>query len=142
MDDAAMERAGMAALAAGRCDAGGVRAVRRLGEPAQSHDDQCGEAATAQPPIGIHRVTRHPMLWSFGMGGGALIGNGVPAAIVFFGGFLVTALAGIPSIDAKLARRDPAQWQTLSADTSIVPFAAIAQDATGSCRVRSDGSRH
>jgi uncharacterized membrane protein len=46
---------------------------------------------------------------------------------VFFGTFLVTALVGMPSIDAKLARRDPAQWQALSATTSIMPFAAIAQ---------------
>ena len=51
----------------------------------------------------------------------------IPRAIVFFGAFLVTALAGMPSIDAKLARRDPATWQALSAATSIVPFAAIAQ---------------
>ena len=33
----------------------------------------------------------------------------------------------MPSIDAKLARRDPATWLALSAATSIVPFAAIAQ---------------
>ena len=32
----------------------------------------------------------------------------------------------MPSIDAKLARRDPATWQALSAATSIVPFGAIA----------------
>jgi uncharacterized membrane protein len=31
----------------------------------------------------------------------------------------------MPSIDAKLARRDPATWAALSATTSIVPFAAI-----------------
>ena len=50
-----------------------------------------------------------------------IIGDGDTAAIVFFGAFLVTALAGMPSIDAKLARRDPAVWQGLSAATSIVP---------------------
>ena len=55
------------------------------------------------------------------------IGNGDTAAIVFFGAFLVTALAGMPSIDAKLARRDPGTWAALSAATSIVPFAAIAR---------------
>jgi hypothetical protein len=33
----------------------------------------------------------------------------------------------MPSIDAKLARRDPASWQALSATTSIVPFVAITQ---------------
>ena len=87
-----------------------------------------GEPALAQPPRGIQRVTRHPMLWSFALWSAVhIIGNGDTAAIVFFGAFLVTALAGMPSIDAKLARRDPATWQTLSAATSIVPFAAIAQ---------------
>ena len=82
----------------------------------------------AQPPRGIHRVTRHPMLWSFALWAAVhIIGNGDSAAIVFFGTFLVTALVGMPSIDAKLARRDPASGGRLSAATSIVPFAAIAQ---------------
>jgi uncharacterized membrane protein len=87
-----------------------------------------GETAMTQPPRGIQRVTRHPMLWSFALWAAVhIIGDGDTAAIVFFGAFLVTALAGMPSIDAKLARRDPAVWQGLSAATSIVPFAAIAQ---------------
>jgi uncharacterized membrane protein len=82
----------------------------------------------AQPPRGMIRVTRHPMLWSFAIWAGVhIVGNGNTAALVFFGAFLVTALAGMPSIDAKLARRDPDTWQALSAATSIVPFAAIAQ---------------
>jgi uncharacterized membrane protein len=82
--------------------------------------------ATTRPPRGMTRVTRHPMLWSFAIWGAVhVIGNGDSASIVFFGAFLVTALAGMPSIDAKLARRDPATWQALSAATSIVPFAAI-----------------
>src|SRR5271166_5591699 len=87
-----------------------------------------GEAAMAQPPRGIQRITRHPMLWSFALWAAVhIIGNGDSAAILFFGAFLVTALAGMPSIDAKLARRNPASWRTLAAQTSIVPFAAIAQ---------------
>jgi uncharacterized membrane protein len=85
-----------------------------------------GEAAVAQPARGIVRITRHPMLWSFALWAAVHItGNGDTAALVFFGTFLVTSLAGMPSIDAKLARRDPAAWQPLSAATSIVPFAAI-----------------
>ena len=83
---------------------------------------------SADTPRGIIRVTRHPMLWSFAIWAAVhIIGNGDTAAVVFFGAFLVTALAGMPSIDAKLARRNPAWWQPLSAATSIVPFAAIAQ---------------
>jgi uncharacterized membrane protein len=86
-----------------------------------------GEAMT-EPPRGILRVTRHPMLWSFALWAAAhIIGAGDSGALVFFGAFLVTALAGMPSIDAKLARRVPAAWKALSATTSIVPFIAIAQ---------------
>jgi uncharacterized membrane protein len=84
-----------------------------------------GAPVTAAPRAMI-RVTRHPMLWSFAIWAAVHIaGNGDAAALVFFGAFLLTALAGMPSIDAKLARRDPAAWQALSAATSIVPFAAI-----------------
>jgi uncharacterized membrane protein len=87
-----------------------------------------GSETNTQPPRGIQRITRHPMLWSFALWAAVhIVGNGDTAAIVFFGAFLVTALAGMPSIDAKLARRDPATWQALAAATSIVPFAAIAQ---------------
>jgi uncharacterized membrane protein len=86
----------------------------------------------AQPPRGIIRVTRHPMLWSFAIWAAVhIVGNGDTAAIVFFGAFLVTALAGMPSIDAKLGRRDSNTWLALSAATSIVPFAAIAQGRNG-----------
>jgi uncharacterized membrane protein len=85
-------------------------------------------SATAPPPRGIQRITRHPMLWSFALWAAVhIIGNGDTAAIVCFGTFLVTALVGMKSIDAKLARRDPTSWQALSAATSIVPFVAIAQ---------------
>ena len=87
-----------------------------------------GDAAAGRPPRGIHRVTRHAMLWSFALWAAThIIGSGDAAAVVFFGTFLVTALFGMPSIDGKLARRDPSTWQALSAATSIVPFAAIVQ---------------
>ena len=83
-------------------------------------------ASGVAPPRGMFRVTRHPMLWSFAIWAAVhMIGTGDTASILFFGAFLVTALAGMPSIDAKLARRDPAGWQALSAATSAVPFAAI-----------------
>jgi uncharacterized membrane protein len=41
---------------------------------------------SAQPPHGIQRVTRRPMLWSFALWAAVhIIGNGDSAAIVFFG---------------------------------------------------------
>jgi uncharacterized membrane protein len=84
--------------------------------------------ASRGAPRGMTRVTRHPMLWSFALWAAVhVVGNGDTASILFFGAFLVTTLAGMPSIDAKMERRDPALWQALSAATSVVPFAAIAQ---------------
>lgn len=87
-----------------------------------------GENAVAEPARGIQRITRHPMLWSFALWAGVhVVGNGDVAAVLFFGTFLVTALAGTVLIDAKLARRNPSSWAALSAATSITPFGAIVQ---------------
>jgi uncharacterized membrane protein len=85
-----------------------------------------GEKLLGEEVRGIQRVTRHPMLWSFALWALVhVLGNGDSAAILFFGAFLVTALAGMPSIDAKLAKRAPEAWAKLAAVTSILPFAAI-----------------
>jgi uncharacterized membrane protein len=66
------------------------------------------------------------MLMSFALWGLVhVLGNGDTAALVFFGAFLVTAVAGMPSIDAKLARRHGEAWAGFAAKTSIVPFGAI-----------------
>jgi uncharacterized membrane protein len=87
-----------------------------------------GNKGLGEEPRGIQRVTRHPMLMSFAIWGLVhVLGNGDTAALVFFGAFLVTAAAGMPSIDAKLARRHPDSWPAFAAKTSIIPFAAIAQ---------------
>jgi uncharacterized membrane protein len=84
-------------------------------------------AAASGEPRGIQRITRHPMLWSFAIWAAVhVLGNGNVASLLFFGAFLVTALVGMPSIDAKLSGRDPAAWARLAAATSILPFGAIA----------------
>lgn len=75
---------------------------------------------------GVLRVTRHPMLWSFALWAAVhILGNGELAATLFFGTFLLTALAGMPSLDAKVARRNPTVWKQFSAQTSLLPFGAI-----------------
>jgi uncharacterized membrane protein len=86
-----------------------------------------GNKGLGEEPRGIQRVTRHPMLWSFALWGLVhTIANGDTASLVFFGSFALTALAGMPSIDAKLARRHGAAWAGFAAKTSILPFGAIA----------------
>ena len=57
-----------------------------------------------------------------------LVANGDLASILFFGAFLIVALAGAPSIDAKRRRAlGAARWDAFASQTSIVPFAAIAR---------------
>jgi uncharacterized membrane protein len=86
-----------------------------------------GERALGREPRGIGRITRHPMLWSFALWAAVhMLGNGDTASLLFFGAFGVTTLAGMPSIDAKVAARDPEAWDRYVARTSILPFGAIA----------------
>ena len=89
------------------------------------------EGRVARPPEGIVRVTRHPFLIGVGLWAVVhLIANGDLASFIFFGSLAVTALAGTVSIDAKRRRALGPAWQSFAAQTSIVPFAAIAAGRT------------
>jgi uncharacterized membrane protein len=80
------------------------------------------------PARGILRVTRHPMLWSFALWAGVhLVMLGTLGATVFFATFLIVAIAGMPSLDAKISKRGYIGWADYAQATSIIPFAAIAQ---------------
>ncbi len=86
------------------------------------------QGALGQPARGIQRITRHPMLCAFAIWASVhLLMNGDWASLIFFGAFAATAMAGMPSIDRKLAERDPENWRRLSATTSIVPGLAILE---------------
>lgn len=85
-----------------------------------------GRAAREDTVRGVLRVTRHPFLWGVALWAAFhLFANGDVASIVFFGTFLVLAIAGTYSIDAKRARRMGDAWQGFAKRTSNVPFAAI-----------------
>jgi uncharacterized membrane protein len=86
------------------------------------------EGRVADPPQGIVRVTRHPFLTGVGLWAIVhLIGTGDAASLVFFATWAVVAVAGTVSIDAKRRRLlGAAAWEPFAAQTSIVPFAAIA----------------
>jgi uncharacterized membrane protein len=77
---------------------------------------------------GVLRVTRYPMLWAFALWAAThLIVIATLSGAIFTGAFLVTAIAGMPSLDAKYARRAPREWAAFAGTTSILPFVAIAQ---------------
>jgi uncharacterized membrane protein len=77
---------------------------------------------------GVLRVTRHPFLGGVALWAGFhLIAAGTLAATIFFATFLVLAVLGTGAIDGKVGRKRPADWQQIAAETSIIPFAAIAE---------------
>jgi uncharacterized membrane protein len=90
-----------------------------------------GAAAKEDTVRGVLRITRHPFLW------GAAIwaafhtaANGDEAAVIFFGTFLVLALLGPLSIDAKRKRKLGPAWDGFIQRTSNIPFAAIFSGRT------------
>ena len=75
-----------------------------------------------------HRITRHPFLWGVALWSAVhLLFNPEAANLLFFGTFVLVAVAGTFSIDAKRARLFGEGWQRYAAQTSNVPFAAIVQ---------------
>ncbi|MFQ5667813.1 MAG: NnrU family protein [Candidatus Binatia bacterium] len=81
-----------------------------------------------EPATGLLRITRHPFLWGVAIWAFThLVINGDAAAVALFGGFLLLALVGPLSIDAKRKRAFGHKWDRFAAVTSNVPFAAIIQ---------------
>ena len=90
------------------------------------------EKLVGEAPRGIVRITRHPFLVGVGLWATVhFIGNGDAASAVLFGTFALVCFAGTASIDAKRRRLLGAErWAPFARQTSIVPFAALAQGRT------------
>jgi len=90
--------------------------------------DRIGRDDAAQ---GINRITRHPVMWGIGIWGLMHMAvNAHSAAVILFGGFAFTALAGTLAIDHKRAKAFGDQWQSFKAQTSNVPFVALLSGRT------------
>lgn len=88
---------------------------------------QEGQLQHADVVKGMLRVTRHPFLWGVAIWAlGHLIVTGDAASIVLFGSLLALALFGTASIDAKRRRKLGKTWDAFAAQTSNLPFGAIA----------------
>lgn len=88
------------------------------------------EAALDRPDVvkSTMRITRHPFLWGVALWAtGHLLVNGDMASLILFGSMLALALFGTVSIDAKRRRALGAKYDAFMAQTSNVPFLAIAQ---------------
>ena len=89
---------------------------------------QAGALKAEEPARGIIRVTRHPVMWGIALWAGVhALARGDAASLVFFGSFLVLALAGTRLIDARKADSLGEDWAKFAAVTSNVPFTAIVE---------------
>jgi uncharacterized membrane protein len=94
---------------------------------------QTGTPAAPAPDTvrGVLRITRHPFLWGVAIWSAFhLAANGDEASVIFFGTFLVLALTGTISIDAKRRRKLGAAWESFASRTSNIPFAAVLAGRT------------
>lgn len=81
-----------------------------------------------EPARGILRVTRHPVMWGIALWAAVhLLARGDLASLVFFGSYLILALAGTALIDARKADSLGPEWARFAAVTSNVPFSAIVE---------------
>jgi uncharacterized membrane protein len=77
---------------------------------------------------GILAVTRHPIMWAFGLWAlSHIVANGDAASIILLGGMGVLALAGTVLIDRKKAKAWGPAWPPFAAVTSNLPLAAVLQ---------------
>lgn len=87
-----------------------------------------GRAAGYDPARpGIAGLTRQPLLWALALWAGAhLLPNGDLAHVLVFGPFLALALYGPRLVEGRRRRAmGDAEWQRLSAQTGLVPLAAL-----------------
>jgi uncharacterized membrane protein len=81
-----------------------------------------------EPAKGIQRITRHPFLWGVALWSFThLVLKGDLASVIFFGSFLILAVAGPFSIDRKRKKAFGDAWNRFAGLTSSVPFVAIIE---------------
>ena len=82
--------------------------------------------AEDRPPMGIQKVTRHPILWAIALWAALhLTANGDLAAVIFFGGLLVMSLGGMVHMEARKRAEPGDAWTRFADQSSLVPFAGI-----------------
>ena len=85
----------------------------------------------ARGPIGMAKITRHPIMWGIGLWGVShLLANGDAAGMLLFGSLSALALFGPLAIDAKRRASMGTDWERFAAKTSYLPFAAMVAGRT------------
>ncbi len=88
-------------------------------------------ALSASASRGILTITRHPFLWGVTLWALAhILANPDVASSIFFGTFLLVAVAGTRLIDRRYRRNSPAAWVEFANVTSNVPLVALLRGKT------------
>ncbi|MCS6878696.1 MAG: NnrU family protein [Geminicoccaceae bacterium] len=89
---------------------------------------QAPDPDAAEPARGIVRITRHPMMWAVAIWAAVhVLAKGDLASSIFFGSFLLLALAGAAAIDARRTEARPPGWGVFLQRTSNLPFRAVLE---------------
>lgn len=101
------------------------------------------QGLAAGGPVGMLKITRHPVMWAIALWGVVhLIARGDAASVILFGGLAVLALAGAKAQDVKKRKQLGDAWADFEDQTSFVPFAALARaPGCGFPRSAGGGSR-
>jgi uncharacterized membrane protein len=83
--------------------------------------------SSKEEPGGVVGITRHPILWGFGLWSASHIpATGHVVSVALFGALTLFALIGIVRLEARAkARLGERRWRELAATTSAVPFGAF-----------------
>lgn len=104
-----------------------ILVVGAVVNPNPSLPEAVGVLDEANPVRGVLAITRHPMMWGISLWAAAhLISQPNLRALAFFGAFLATALFGAWLQQRRKAAQLGDKWRRFEAQTSFVPFAAIA----------------
>ena len=102
--------------------------VGALSTPNPTSVGQKPDQDAAEPARGILRVTRHPLMWGIGLWAiSHLLANADMASLIFFGAFVLLALAGSTSLDARKTKENAPGWGVFVQSTSFIPFIAIIE---------------
>lgn len=82
-------------------------------------------------PAGILKVTRHPILWAFGLWAIAhVLASGDAARLILFGAIAVLSVAGTVHLDMRKQQALGPAWAAYKESTSNVPLAALIAGRT------------
>lgn len=98
-----------------------------VGNPALPQTDLAG--VSARKPMGVLRITRHPMMWSFAIWALAhVIVSPSPRVMVLAGGMAFLALVGAHFQDVKKSAQNPREWNVWRKRTSYWPTLSAASE--------------